>query len=211
MKEGESRSLLNVFVYWAGKSVSALLFNVLWRREIQGAENVPVRGGALIASNHLSNLDPPLVGSSLPRPIHYFAKEELFEIPVFGWMIRRMNAFPVKRLEHDIGAFKKAHALLASGEVVLLFPEGHRSKTGELGAARAGVGMLACKAGVPVIPVCVSNTDKASRFKKIRIRFGKPLWPKEGLRQKEKYLAFAEEVMAAIADLKSKMYNDFSQ
>ena len=201
---------MNTFLYRFGQLVSAALFKTVWRREVQGSENVPSSGGVLLASNHLSNLDPPLIGSSILRPIRYFAKEELFKIPLLGWYISRVNAFPVKRFEHDVGAFKKAHALLASGEAVLMFPEGHRSKTGEPGKARAGAGMLACKAGVPVIPVCIVGSRNPAKLHKIKIRFGKPIFPGKDDDQKEKYQAFSERIMAAIAELKSMMYNQSS-
>ncbi|OGR87401.1 MAG: hypothetical protein A3A86_00215, partial [Elusimicrobia bacterium RIFCSPLOWO2_01_FULL_60_11] len=183
---------------------------VFGRIEIIGAENVPKEGGVLIASNHLSNLDPPLIGSSLRRPIHFFAKEELFRIPVLGWWISQINAFPVKRGEHDIGAFKKARDLLVQGEGVLLFPEGHRSRTGELGPPRPGAAMLAVKAGVPVVPVCIMNSHRALHFKKLKVAFGRPIRPGTRTAEDRSYDIFAAEIMAAIAALRSKMYNDGS-
>src|SRR5205823_6089098 len=149
-------------------------YKIFWRLEIKGAENIPSEGAVLIASNHLSNADPPLIGSSIKRPIHYFAKEELFHIPILGWLIAQVNAFPVKRLEHDVRAFKKAYSLLKSGEALLLFPEGTRSKTGELGKAKPGVGMLACKTQAPVIPAAIANSNRLSKLKPLKVHFGKP-------------------------------------
>ena len=185
--------------------MSRLLFVAFGRVAIFGAENVPAHGGVILASNHLSNADPNLVGSSILRPIFYFAKEELFRQPILGWVLTQVNAFPVKRKEHDVGAFKKAQSLLAAGHGVLLFPEGRRSKTGELGRAKAGVGMLAYKAGVPVVPVCVVNSHRLFRFKKLKVAFGKPLHPKKDPQGRQSYQAFSDEIMAAIADLKLKM------
>ena len=193
-------------MYWLSQTLSHALLTMFGRLEIIGAENVPEEGGVLLASNHLSNIDPPLIGSSIRRPIHYFAKEELFRIPVLGWWIAHINAFPVRRGEHDIGAFKKARSLLAAGEGVLLFPEGHRSKTGELGAARPGAAMLAIKAGVPVVPVCIVNSHRLLQFEKLKVAFGKPMRPKG----EPSYEDFSAEIMAAIAGLRSKMYNDGS-
>ncbi len=167
-----------------------------------------MKGGVLFASNHLANVDPPLVGCWMSRSIFYFAKEELFRIPVLGWFITQVNAFPVRRFDHDIGAFKKACGILAAGEGLLLFPEGRRSKTGELGAPKAGIALLAYKARVPVIPVCIQNTDKLQQFKRISLAFGKPIHPRSGAPEKGEYERFSAEIMAAIADLKSKMlYN----
>jgi len=204
------RGLHQRILYWLGQTLTRILCVLLGRLEVIGQENVPQEGGVLIASNHLSNLDPPLIGSSIRRPIHYFAKEELFQIPIFGWIIAQVNAFPVKRLEHDIGAFRKAYALLSQGEGVLLFPEGHRSKTGDLGPAKPGLAMLAVKAGVPVVPVCILNSHGLLKFKKLKIAFGHPLKPSKQVQENRSYEIFASEIMEAIAALKSKLYNDSS-
>ena len=203
MKEIEPPGPLQIFLYRFAQAFSQILFRAVYRLEVKGREHIPSKGAVLIASNHISNLDPPLIGSSIFRPIHYFAKEELFKIPIFGWLIQQINAFPVKRFEHDIGAFKKAQSLLNQGEAVLLFPEGRRSKTGELGAPRPGIGLLAFNAQVPVVPACVINTDKPLQFKKIKLYFGPPIFPK-AVQEKSDHIAFSKAVMAAIADLKSK-------
>ena len=144
MKEDQKIKGFQKFLYLFAKNVTFLLFKTFWRLEIIGKENVPLSGGALLASNHVSYADPPLVAASVDRFIHFFAKEELFHMPIIGWFISQVNAFPVKRFEHDIGAFKKAQKLLTQGEEVVIFPEGRRSKTGELGKARAGLGMFSC-------------------------------------------------------------------
>ena len=202
------RKLHQKILYRLIQALARILCILFGRLEIIGAENVPVTGGVLIASNHLSNLDPPLIGSSIARPIHYFATEELFQIPIFGWIIAQVNAFPVKRLEHDIGAFRKARALLSEGEGVLLFPEGHRSQTGDLGPAKPGLAMLAVKAGVPVVPVCILNSHRLLKFKKLKVAFGKPLRPSKETEENRSYDIFTGEIMAAIAALKSKLYNE---
>ncbi|OGR85747.1 MAG: hypothetical protein A2901_01150 [Elusimicrobia bacterium RIFCSPLOWO2_01_FULL_54_10] len=204
----KNHTLLQRFLYRLSQVISQILFRTLGLLIVHGRENIPKKGGYLLASNHLSNMDPPLVGSSLWRPIYYFAKEELFRIPVLGWWIAQINAFPVKRYEHDIGAFKKARAVLAAGEGLLMFPEGRRSKTGELGKAKPGAGMLAIKAGVPVIPVHITNSHKFLKFSRLRLDFGAPLWPSDEILRQENYEEFSAQIMAAIAALKSKMYNE---
>lgn len=195
-------------LYWLGKNSFKMIFKLFWRLEIVGAENIPSVGGVLIAANHTSYADPPLVGACAQRPLYFFAKEELFRIPVFGWLISQVNAFPVKRYEHDIGAFKRAQHLLQNGQVVLVFPEGRRSKTGELGKAKSGVGMLAYKTRVPVVPVYVANTRRLKEFKQLKILIGKPMFPTVLENEKEQYQLFSEGVLNAIANLKSKMYNN---
>ena len=182
-------------------------FRLVGRLEITGMENVPKRGAAILAANHRSLFDPPLIGAIVPRFIYFFAKEELFRIPFLGWYIRQLNAFPVRRFSHDVGAFKRAQMLLTHGQAVLLFPEGRRSKTGELGKAKAGVGMLAYKANVPVVPIYISNSNEFTRFKKLRVRFGPPIYPPETDQPKDSYQSFSDQVLASIADLKEKMYN----
>lgn len=195
------------FLYWMGRTSYLLLFKLLWRLEVRGQENIPKQGGVLFAANHMSYADPPLVAVGSNRTLYFFAKEELFRIPIFGWLIKQTNAFPVKRYEHDIGAFKRAQQLLENGQVVLLFPEGRRSKTGVMGKAKPGVGMLAYKTNVPVVPVYISNSNQLKQFKKVKVTFGPPIYPAPLENEKEQYQFFSDAVMDSIANLMSKMYN----
>ena len=129
-----------------------------WR--VVGREYVPRHGGALIAANHTSFLDPPLVGAAVPRRTYYFAKRELFEIPVFGWLLRKCYAFPVDREGDDKTAFRHAIALLQAGELLVVFPEGGRSPDGTLQEGGRGAALIAARAGVPIIPCALSGTDQ---------------------------------------------------
>lgn len=191
--------------YDVAKFFIFLYFKIIWRTEVVGLEKVPKSGGVLLAANHQSFADPPLVGCFLDRAIFYFAKEELFKVPVLGWIIKHVNAFPVKRFEHDIGAFKRAQHLLENGQVVLVFPEGRRNRSGLVGKAKSGVGMLAYKAKVPVVPVCVWNTNKMWTFTKIRVEYLDPIFPKPVDDEKAQYQIFADRVMRSVADSKIKM------
>jgi 1-acyl-sn-glycerol-3-phosphate acyltransferase len=175
-----------------------MLFKIFWRMRIIGRDNVPMQGAVILAANHVSLADPPILGSAFPRPINFMAKQELFEIPFLGWLIRQVNAFPVKREEHDIGAFKTAQRLLKSQQVLILFPEGHRSRTGELGAAKSGVGMLAAKSGCGVVPCYVHNSGRLLKFRKLCVHFDKVIYPLEN----QTYQEFSEEVMNKIRQLK---------
>jgi 1-acyl-sn-glycerol-3-phosphate acyltransferase len=116
-----------------------------WR--VRGAENIPGEGGAVIAANHLSHLDPPVVGSAIPRRrTYYFAASELFSNPIFGFIIRKCYAFPVRRGAADRNALKAAIELLSGGELLTMFPEGTRSRTGELGEFDLGAALAASRA-----------------------------------------------------------------
>jgi 1-acyl-sn-glycerol-3-phosphate acyltransferase len=180
------------------RAVFALSYNTVWRRRVVGIENVPRAGGAILAANHASFADPPLVGSAVPRRVFFMAKQELFDAPFFGWVIKQLNAFPIRRVERDMGAFRMAQRILTSGECLIVFPEGTRQRDGNFGKARPGVGMLALKAGVPVVPIYVHNSRKLGSLAPLTVVFGEPLSP-EG---ESDYQTFSNKVMAAIARLK---------
>lgn len=186
-----------------------IFFRVLGRWDVTGVENVPTTGPVIIAANHLSMADPPLVGCSLPRKAWFMAKEELFH-PAVGWFLRAMRAFPVKRGEPDMQALKKSLKLLASGEILMIFPEGTRQPSGHLGEPELGVGMIALRSKAPVIPVRLSGTDRLlppgkpfPRPARVTIRYGKPIeFSVDPARPaRENYTAAAREIMAAIGRL----------
>jgi len=149
------------------------IFRVIYPgSRIEGLENIPVQGSAVVCSNHKHWLDPVMIGVNLPRDVNYMAKEELFENPVSEWVVRHLRAFPVKRHTVDRKALKHALGLLADGELIGIFPEGTRSKTGELQEAYGGVAWLAIKSASPVIPVGVVGSYRL--FKPMVIRIGEP-------------------------------------
>ncbi len=177
-----------------------LIFKTIWRIKLSGEKNVPDKGGFIFASNHISWYDPPVVGSSIRRAMHIMAKEELFDIPVLGSFIKAINTFPVKRGQFDRKSLRFAQMILEKGEGLFMFPEGTRSKDGNFGKARPGVGMLACFAQMPVVPVRVRNTDKLFSFKRILINIGAPLYPPKKY-SKETYQQFSEKVLDEIKKL----------
>jgi 1-acyl-sn-glycerol-3-phosphate acyltransferase len=201
--------------YWLMRALFIIFFRLLGDWEVEGRENVPSSGAVLITPNHLSFLDPPLVGCALRRPGWFMAKAELFKIPGLRWLIRGMHAYPVKRGVPDRGSVKRTLQYLKDGEIVCVFPEGTRSATGELGPVEMGIGMLAVKSGAPVVPVGLRGTNRmlprdAKRVHraKIRVRFGPLLQlpkPPEGMPDREVYQAAADQVRAAMAAVLAEM------
>jgi 1-acyl-sn-glycerol-3-phosphate acyltransferase len=159
-----------------------VLSTVLFDLKVYGVDNVPTTGGALLLSNHLSFLDPAVIGVQLRRPASYLAKSELFDVPVFGRVIPKLNAFPVRQGAGDIGAVRETIKRLKEGHVLTVFPEGARSLTGELEPLAGGFTLIVRKADVPIIPVGIDGSFQAwprgkSMFKPhpVRVKFGPPM------------------------------------
>ncbi len=153
-----------------------------WR--VTGRKNIPARGAAILAPNHIADCDPPFVALSVYRPLWFMAKRELFEIPVLGKLITFAQSFPVERDAPDRAALKRAQELLRNGQIVVVFPEGHLSQGGELQPLLPGATMLALRAKVPVIPVGIAGTNQVLPFshvipqptlKPVRVHFGAPI------------------------------------
>lgn len=183
------------------------LLIMFFRMRISGQDNIPATGGVIIATNHISYWDPPLVGCGLPsnRKVHFMAKAELFAIPGFGWTIARLGAFPVRRGMADRNAVRTAIDILNAGEVVGIFPEGTRSKNGVLGNPLPGMPLIAIKAGVPIIPAAVTGTNEVLRhglfLPRFTITYGKPLYPLAEKSDKENIEDLNTRVMREIAAL----------
>ncbi|MBC8014704.1 MAG: 1-acyl-sn-glycerol-3-phosphate acyltransferase [Sporomusaceae bacterium] len=180
-------------------------FKVFFRYKVIGAEHIPAHGGVIIAANHISLWDPPALGAAFIRPIHFMAKEELFNIPILKWIITKMHAFPVKRGAADRSAIRHAISLLKKGDILGVFPEGTRSKSGELGKPEAGMIMIALKAGVPVVPAAIIGTNQV--FKKgcllpqFIIKFGVPIHIREEKTDKEMMEGLNNAIMQEISRL----------
>jgi len=142
------------------RAIAWLLLKIFWRMEVIGTENVPERGGVIIASNHVSYLDPIVLGASTKRKINFIAKKEVFNNIFSSIFLKSLNAFPVDRKKIDMPAFKKTISILVEGGILGIFPEGTRSINGELQELKLGVVKIAMKAGVPIIPVGIIGTHK---------------------------------------------------
>ncbi len=153
------------------------LFKIWLRWEVFGQENIPVEGPVVIAANHLSLLDPPVVGAAATRKVFFMAKSELFKPAWFGALIRKLGAFPVRRGAMDREAIKTGLRILKDNQVLVVFPEGTRSKTGELGRAGGGAFVMAVKQKAKIVPACICGTDlkRHSGWPKVRVIFGRPM------------------------------------
>lgn len=123
-------------------------------------ERVPKQGAVLMVANHLHNADPVLISAAFPRPVHFMAKQEAFDVPVLPQILRMAGAFPVDRGKADRSAIRRALLVLEQGVAVGMFPEGTRSPTRSLQRAHSGAGMIAVTAGVPIIPIAITGTER---------------------------------------------------
>ncbi len=155
------------------KAILRLIYKILFPVQVTGFDNIPSKGPVIICSNHISWWDPPLLGSIIHRKVYAMAKEELFKYFLFGKIIRYMGAFPVKREVADRRALKEALKVLSEGSVLILFPEGTRSKIGKVQKPLPGIGFIALKSKAPVVPVAIKGPYKL--FKPVKVKIGVPM------------------------------------
>ena len=163
------------------RALFRFIFAVITRFQVISATNLPQEGPVLVVSNHISNWDPLLLGCAIDRRISLLGKAELFKNPVLGYIIKHMDVVPIKRGQSDIVALRTALGLLASGKIVGIFPEGTRSRTGEMQAFKTGVAMIAYKAGIPIVPVGIINSKSLlfGWFHPVKVVFGEAFVPQK--------------------------------
>jgi 1-acyl-sn-glycerol-3-phosphate acyltransferase len=171
---------VNPIIYWLVRALLQPFFHVYFRMTRIGREHIPAHGPVIIAANHRSFLDPFVLGTMARRPMYYVAKKELFGRRWLGWILNALGAFPVDRGAADADSIETAKAILARGDIVMIFPEGTRTRPGSLGKPKRGVGRLALESGAPVVPVAVIGTEAVRRGwrirpHKVRIRAGRAL------------------------------------
>ncbi|WP_257348058.1 lysophospholipid acyltransferase family protein [Pseudalkalibacillus decolorationis] len=189
-------------LYAFGRSLFSGIFAVGYRIKVIGKDNVPKDSGVLICANHISNLDPPLVGSTANnRNVHFMAKSELFDMPVLKYVLPRVHAFPVRRGMSDKQALRNGLQLLRDGEVVGLFPEGSRNKTGVVGEGLAGAGFFALKTDAKVVPCAIIGPFKV--FNEIKIVYGEAI----DLTEFKERKASAREATLKIMEEIQKLYD----
>jgi len=184
---------------------------VFCRLKIEGAENVPRQGGVIVAANHVGAADPPFIGTCVNREFHFLAKKELFKNFFLRTLIENLNSIPVDRGVLDKGTLLAAEGALEKGYGLILFPEGTRSKNGELGKGKPGVGYLARRAMVPIVPAFIENSrgfiTLLFKRKRLSVRFGVPLEMEligSYADDKDGYRAITKEVMARIEHLSGR-------
>lgn len=185
--------------YSFARSVVAGVFKPWYRIEVLGLEHFPKDGGVLLCTNHIHNFDPLVVGSTAPRPVHFMAKEELFNVPVLGNIVRKCNAFPVKRGKGDRESLRAGLKVLKDGNVFGLFPEGTRSKTGEIGKGLSGAGFFALRTEADVVPCAIIGPYKS--LKTLKVVYGKPIAMEEMRAAKASAEQVTELIMSEIHKL----------
>lgn len=193
----------------------SILARALLRFRVIGLQNVPLEGGAIIAANHASYFDIPLLGCALKRKADFLGKAELFRNPIVRFFFRRLGGIPIKRGKADRAALSELVKRLQSGRLVVYYPEGTRSASGSLQLLKPGIGLVASQARVPIVPACIEGTARMLHrwFRRPRrhpvvIRFGPPLDPtcfgdKDLGDEKNRYHKISQGVQEAIAGLRS--------
>ena len=202
------------FFGWCGFRV---LYWTYFRCHVYNSERVPLKGGVILASNHASYADPPLIGAAVWRHISFLARENLFSIPVIGWVLRQWEVVPVDRDGGGAVGLRAILERLLAGGAIVLFPEGTRTRDGKIQPVRSGIGLAVIKSTAPVVPVRVFGTFEAygrhlrfPRPYRVAIKFGHPM-AFEKLRAEAKicakprlkqiYQQVADEIMAGVAGL----------
>lgn len=203
--------------YWLSRRLLRIIFKAAFRWQVWHPERVPAKGPVILAANHASFLDPPLVGSAALREVHYLARKSLFRVPGIGAFLRSVNAVPVERGGVAVSGVRIILERLQSGSAILLFPEGTRTYDGAMLPAQSGIGLVVLKSDAPVVPVRIFGSFEAwsrnmrfPRARPVAVKFGNRLdftserteaanASKAGL--KDLYQNVANRIMAAIAEI----------
>ena len=198
-------------VYGVSRHTLVVLHDIFFPGDVSGLDNIPRAGSFLIAANHASFLDPPFIGCHVPRPMAYFARKTLWRGGLASWWLNSVGCIPVDRDGSDVAAIKHVLRAQAAGRALVLFPEGTRSADGALQPPKAGVGLIACRAQVPVVPARIFNSHLAlgrtgppRPGTRVSVVYGRPLLPAdfdEPAAGKARYQRASETIMAAIGAL----------
>ncbi|GAA0297022.1 1-acyl-sn-glycerol-3-phosphate acyltransferase [Gracilibacillus halotolerans] len=184
--------------YSFARGLVAIVYKMKFKITVVGKENIPSTGPVIICANHISNYDPPLVGITTSRHIHFLAKEELFSNKIIGAILKKVNAFPIKRGMRDRNALRQGLQVLKEGNVLGLFPEGTRSKTGELKRGLAGAGFFALRSKAQIIPCAIIGSYES---KKLLVVYGKAMEMDAFREEKANAQDVTDAIMAEIKKL----------
>jgi 1-acyl-sn-glycerol-3-phosphate acyltransferase len=180
---------------------------LIYRVRAIGVENVPRDGALILAPNHFSQMDHFFIGLYLRRKVRFMAKSQMFGPPVLTYVYKHGGVFPVRRGHHDEEAMKTAFTILDQGEMLLVYAEGGRSRSGKLKEVKPGIGRIALESGAPVVPVAIHGSEKVRRWKrlsfpKVTLRFGEPLrFPTERAPSRERQLEVAGQIFAPVRQM----------
>ena len=180
---------------------------LIYRVKAIGVENVPKAGPLLLAPNHFSQMDHFFIGLYLRRKVRFMAKSQMFGPPVLTYVYKHGGVFPVRRGHHDEKAIETALTILGQGEMLLVYAEGGRSRSGKLGEVKPGIGRIALESEVTVVPVAIQGSEtvrrwKRFRFPKVTVQFGEPLsFPTEEAPTRERQLEIAERIFAPVREM----------
>lgn len=195
------------WTYTLARIILTLPTLLLWRVRAIGVENVPKTGPLVLAPNHFSQMDHFFIGVYLRRKIRFMAKSQLFGPPVLTYIYKHGGVFPIRRGHHDEEAFETVRRLLDQGEMLLVYAEGGRSRSQQLGEPKPGIGRIALESGVPIVPVAIKGSEYARQWKKLRfpkttVQFGEPLtFPVEDSPSRERQLEIATEVFGRVRQM----------
>ncbi|NOZ20207.1 MAG: 1-acyl-sn-glycerol-3-phosphate acyltransferase [Planctomycetes bacterium] len=183
-----------------------IFFIVVFKLRVYGRERVPASGGVVIASNHQSFFDPVLVGVGLPRSLNYMARDSLFRFLPFRWLIRSLNAFPLRREGIDTATIREAIRRVSNGGVLVIFPEGTRTRDGRISAIKKGVGLISRHAKAPIVPAVIDGAFEAWPRHKvlcrpfpIKVAFGPPIsYAQQAAMSEEEMAQIITDRMAAL-------------
>jgi 1-acyl-sn-glycerol-3-phosphate acyltransferase len=192
-----------------------LVFIYARRYEVAGREHIPATDGVIVVCNHLNNADPPMIQRALTRYVVFMAKKEMIDAPIIGPLFRAWGAFPVRRGEPDLSALREACRVVNRGEMLMMFPEGTRSRTGRLGTGHPGTAHIARRTGAPILPVAITGTEgirwpgvflRPRSIQHIRVTIGEPFALAPGAANSEQLRQDVNFIMDRIAALLPEAY-----
>lgn len=194
-----------MLLYSIAKFIVNVIFRLVFFIDVKGKNNIPKEGRVILCSNHISNLDPIILGMSMPRQIHYMAKKELFQNKILGKIVRMLGTFPVDRQSADLSAIRAALNVLKNEGCLGIFPEGTRVREEKIDNAKPGIALISIKGKAPIVPIFIKSKYKP--FSRVTIIVGEPMYLNEFDSKKlstDEYKALSQKIMQTIYSLKNK-------